>query len=116
MLAHPDAIELPAEQIAKGGVFVSEWKGAIVGFAAILPRADGESELDALFVEPHMQRRRIGRSLIEHCAEAARKRGSTALHVVGNPHAKSFYAACGFEVIGTTETRFGQGLLMQKTV
>jgi N-acetylglutamate synthase-like GNAT family acetyltransferase len=116
LLAHPDAIELPVEQIAKGGVFVSEWKGAIVGFAAIEPRADGESELDALFVEPHMQRRGIGRSLIEHCSEVARKRGSTALHVVGNPHAKSFYAACGFEVIGTTETRFGQGLLMQKTV
>src|SRR5947209_2296171 len=111
LLAHPDAIELPAEQIAKGGVFVSEWEGAIVGFAAIEPRADGGSELDALFVEPHMQRRGIGRSLIEHCAEAARKRGSTALHVVGNPHAKSFYAACGFDVTGTTETRFGPGLL-----
>jgi GNAT superfamily N-acetyltransferase len=115
LLAHPDAIELPAEQIVKGGVFVSEWEGAIVGFA-VEPRADGESELDALFVEPHMQRRGIGRLLIEHCVEVARKRGSTALHVVGNAHAKSFYAACGFEVIGTTETRFGQALLMQKTV
>jgi len=116
LLAHPDAIELPAEQIAKGGVFVSEWNGAIVGFAAVEPAADGESELDALFVDPLMQRRGIGRSLVERCAEVARKRGSTALRVVGNPHAKSFYAACGFEVIGTTETRFGQGLLMRKTV
>jgi N-acetylglutamate synthase-like GNAT family acetyltransferase len=114
LLAHPDAIELPAEQIAKGRVFVSEWKGAIVGFAAVEPRANGGRELDALFVEPHMQRRGIGRSLIEHCAEVARKRGSTTLHVVGNPRAKAFYAACGFEVIGTTETRFGQGLLMRK--
>jgi GNAT superfamily N-acetyltransferase len=69
-----------------------------------------------LFVEPRMQRRGIGRSLIEHCAQVARERGSSALHVVGNPHARNFYAACGFEVIGTTETRFGQGLLMQKTV
>ena len=38
LLAHPDSIELPAEQIAGGRVFVSEWKGTIVGFAAIEPR------------------------------------------------------------------------------
>jgi GNAT superfamily N-acetyltransferase len=116
LLAHPDAIELPAEQIARGGVFVLEWMGAIMGFAAVEPRADGESEVDALFVDPRMQRRGIGRLLIEHCANLARQRGCTALHVLGNPHAESFYAACGFEVIGTTETRFGPGLLMRKMV
>jgi GNAT superfamily N-acetyltransferase len=116
LLAHPDAIELPTEQIARGGVFVSEWMGAIVGFAAVEPRADGETELDALFVDPCMQRRGIGRLLIEHCAKIARQRGCTALHVVANPHANSFYVACGFEAIGTTETRFGPGLLMRKMV
>jgi GNAT superfamily N-acetyltransferase len=116
LLAHPDAIEVPADQISKGRVFVSEWQGAIAGFAAVEPRADGNSELDALFVDPHMQRRGIGRALVDYCAEFARTQGSTALHVVGNPHAKSFYLECGFEVIGTTETRFGQGLLMRKTV
>jgi GNAT superfamily N-acetyltransferase len=116
LLAHPDSIELPAEQIAGGRVFVSEWKGTIVGFAAIEPREDGDSELDGLFVEPRMQRRGIGQSLLEHCAEVARKRGATAIRVVGNPHAAGFYAACGFEVIGTTETRFGQGLRMRKPI
>jgi len=116
LLAHPDAIALPAEQIGRGGVFVLRWEGAIVGFAAVEPRADGESELDALFVEPHLQRRGIGRSLLEHCAEFARKRGSTALHVVGNPHARNFYTACGFDLIGLTETRFGPGILMRKTL
>jgi GNAT superfamily N-acetyltransferase len=116
LLAHPDAIQLPVEQIAGGRVFVSEYEGAIVGFAAIEPRADGESELDGLFVEPRMQRRGIAKSLIEHCAEIVRKQGSTAIHVVGNPHATEFYSACGFEVIGTTETRFGPGILMRKPV
>jgi len=116
LLAHPEAIQLPVEQIAGGRVFVSEYEGAIVGFAAIEPRADGESELDGLFVEPRMQRRGIAKSLIEHCAEIVRKQGSTAIHVVGNPHATEFYSACGFEVIGTTETRFGPGILMRKPV
>ena len=116
LLAHPDAIQLPVEQIAGNRVFVSEYEGVIVGFAAIEPRADGESELDGLFVEPRMQRRGIAKSLIEHCAEIVRKQGSTAIHVVGNPHAREFYSACGFEVIGTTETRFGPGILMRKPV
>ena len=116
LLAHPDAIELPLTQIAAGRVFVAEWNGTIVGFAAVEPRGDGESELDALFVDPNMRRRGIARSLVQHCAEVARTRNSSALCVVGNPHAKDFYAACGFELIGTTETRFGTGLLMRMIV
>ena len=116
LLANPDAIALPAAQIAAGGVFVAEQGGTIVGFAAIEPRADGNSELDALFVDPEMQRRGIARALVKHCAEVARTRKSTALCVVGNPHAKDFYIACGFCVIGTEETRFGTGLLMRLMV
>ena len=115
LLANPDAIELPIEQIEKGGVFVAEWNGVIAGFSAVLPRGDGETELEALFVEPTIRRRGIGRLLVEHCVNVARAQGSTALHVVGNPHAESFYLACGFEMTGITETRFGAGLLLRKT-
>ena len=114
LLRHPDAIDLPPEQIAAGGVFVLEEDGAIVGFSAILRREDGDTELDALFVEPEIQRRGIGRRLIEHCAEVARSTGSRALHVIGNAHAKEFYLSCGFEILGPFETRFGSGLLMRK--
>ena len=116
MLAHPDAIELPAQQIAEGSVFVSERNGAIVGFAALLPREDGQVELDALFVDPTTRRCGIGRSLVEHCIQIVRAQGSGALCVVGNPHAYDFYTACGFDLLGTTETRFGPGLLMRKLV
>jgi N-acetylglutamate synthase-like GNAT family acetyltransferase len=116
LLAHPDAIELPLEQIAAGSVFVAERNGAIAGFAAILSRADGDTELDALFVEPTMRRCGIGQSLVEHCSEAARLHGSAFLHVIGNPHARDFYVACGFGLTGTAETRFGPGLLMRRAV
>ena len=116
LLAHPDAIELPLAQIVAGGVFVAEWNGTIVGFAAVEPGADGESELDALFVDSAMRRRGIARSLVEHCAGVARARKSAALNVVGNPHAKEFYLACGFKIVGTSETRFGTGLLMRMRV
>jgi GNAT superfamily N-acetyltransferase len=116
LLRHPDAIDVPAEQIAAGAVFVLEQDGAIVGFSAILARADGDTELDALFVDPDIQRRGIGRRLIEHAAELARAGGSKALHVIGNTHAKEFYISCGFEILGPFETRFGSGLLMRKAL
>jgi GNAT superfamily N-acetyltransferase len=116
LLRHPDAIDLPADQIAAGGVFVLEQDGAIVGFSAILPREDGDTELDALFVEPQIQRQGIGRKLIEHCAAVARSAGSRALHVIGNEHARAFYLSCGFEILGPFETRFGSALLMRKAL
>jgi N-acetylglutamate synthase-like GNAT family acetyltransferase len=114
LLAHPDAIELPLEQIAEGRVFVAETANTVVGFAAVLPRDDGDAELDALFVEPDRWRQGLGKALVEHCALAARALGSEALHVIGNPHAEGFYRACGFETLGTEQTRFGIGLLMRK--
>lgn len=114
LLANPDSIVLPLQQIVDGGVFVAEQSGHIKGFSAILPRPDGNSELDALFVEPECWRQGVGRVLVEHCAMAARKAGASYLHVVGNPHAEHFYGACGFQVLGIEPTRFGVGLLMKR--
>ena len=116
LLAHPDVIELPIDQIAAGAVFVSERNGAIVGFAALLPRPDGDVELDALFVDPDVRRCGVGRSLVDHCIQIGRAQGSAALCVIGNPHAYDFYSACGFNVVGTIQTRFGSGLLMKKMI
>ncbi|HKT79339.1 MAG TPA: GNAT family N-acetyltransferase [Vicinamibacterales bacterium] len=116
LLANPDAIELPAAQIDAGRVFVAEIGGTIVGFAALLPREDGQEELDGLFVDPDLWKRGIGRLLVERCVVFARDTGASALHVVGNPHAQGFYAACGFEQIGEHQTRFGRGLLMRKAL
>src|SRR4029453_7037505 len=52
LLANPDAISLPVEQIADGDVFVAERDGVIVGFAAVLARPDGNAELVALLPVP----------------------------------------------------------------
>jgi len=116
LLANPDAIVLPAEHIAEGHVFVAHGDGVIIGFAAVLTRLDGNAELDALFVEPTLWKRGVGRLLVDYCADVARARGSRLLHVVGNPHAEGFYIACGFRTTGVVETRFGAGLAMQRTL
>ncbi len=114
LLANPDAITLALEQIAAGQVFVAERDTTIIGFAAVLPRADGDTELDGLFVEPDIWRQGVGCSLVDRCTKYAIASGSAVLHVVGNRHAAGFYTACGFEPCGSYRTRFGVGILMQK--
>jgi GNAT superfamily N-acetyltransferase len=114
LLANPDAVALPDQQIDAGQVVVAELDSRIVGFASVLPRADGDSELDGLFVEPDKWRKGIGGALIAQCIRMARAQGGTILHVIGNPHAAAFYATCGFEQSGTHPTRFGIGLLFQR--
>jgi len=116
LLAHPDAIVLPIEQIELGQVFVAEQNGSIAGFAVAIPRADGQFELDGLFVEPSIWKSGVGRALVKRCADYALNQGATALHVVGNPHAKGFYVACDFEPIGFEKTQFGKGILMRKSL
>jgi len=116
LLANLDAIALPMEQIASGSVFVAERDGIVAGFAAVLPRPDGDAELDALFVEPHLWKHGIGRQLVDYVAEVARVRAANTLHVIGNPHAEGFYLSCGFRATGTIETRFGVGLAMRRTL
>ena len=114
LLAHPEVVALAREHLESGQVFVAEVNGTIQGFAAILPRPDGNWELDALFVEPEHWRQGIGRHLVEHCCALAKSWGAAELHVTGNPHAQAFYAANRFESLGTVEMRFGVGLLMKR--
>jgi GNAT superfamily N-acetyltransferase len=116
ILANPDAIAIPMSQLESGQVYVAERSKAIVGFAAILRRADGDTELDALFVEPAMWRQGIGKRLIKRCEETARSLGSSGLRVVGNPHAQRFYIAGGFKAIVVSATRFGECVLYRRAL
>jgi N-acetylglutamate synthase-like GNAT family acetyltransferase len=116
LLANPELIELPLQQIEAGGVFVAEVANSIKGFAAMLPLEDGNAELDSLFVEPEFWRHGIGRILLEHCCVAAKISGAAEIHVIANPHAEGFYNACGFEKLGLKQMQFGIGLLMKRTL
>jgi GNAT superfamily N-acetyltransferase len=106
--AHPDAIELPAEQIDQGQVIIAELDGRVAGFAAVVG-----GELDGLFVEPELWRRGIGTALVEEATHEARRRGFT-LSVTANPGARGFYERCGFAVEEETQTRFGPALRMSR--
>ena len=116
LLAHPDAIELPDVQIRDGHVVVAVLTDRIAGFAVVLPREDGDAELDGLFVEPDLWRGGIGRRLIREAERLALRGNAKNLCVIGNPRAEKFYLACGFVTTGMHETRFGPGLVMRKTL
>jgi GNAT superfamily N-acetyltransferase len=107
LLAHPDAVDTPAEQFDAGHVVLAEEVGSVLGFAAVLPREDGDAELDALFVEPGLWRGGVGRALVAACVERAVAEGARRLHVIGNPHADGFYRRVGFEPTEPVQTEFG---------
>ena len=116
LLENPDAIDLPVEQIEAGQVFVIECGGKRVGFAALLSVADGIIELDGLFIEPNEWKRGFGKKLLQHCVGYAIGCGVTSIYVTGNSQAEGFYKSCGFEVVGTEQTRFGAGLRMKLSI
>jgi GNAT superfamily N-acetyltransferase len=114
LLAHPAAIELPLEEIERGRAYVAERQSEVAGFSVVLPRQDGDADLDGLFVEPVMWKRGIGRRLIQEAERLAASEGAKSLYVVANPRAQGFYAACAFELLGEEDTRFGVGLTMRE--
>jgi GNAT superfamily N-acetyltransferase len=116
LLANPGVIDLPADQIAGGHVFVWTERGEVLGFGVVLPREDGDAELDGLFVEPDAWGRGIGQRLVDRAVEMARTRGCRALNVVANKRALGFYEKCGFDGMGEVATRFGAGLAMVRAL
>jgi len=110
--ANPDAIELPAEQVARGQVLVAELDGEIAGFAVIIAKANS-ADLDGLFVDPKHWRKGVGTALVGAATHEARRLG-LSVTVVAEPRARLFYEKCGFAVEGEAKTRFGPALRMSR--
>ncbi len=113
LLAHPDAIALPAEHIERGEIIVAELGDRLAGFAVVCGDHRA-AELDGLFVEPELWRRGIGTALVEAAIGLARHRGLSLMTVVAGASARAFYERCGFTVEGAADTRFGPALRMSR--
>lgn len=76
-------------------VWVAELDGRVVGFLAA-----SADEITWAYVDPAVQRRGVGRALVQHVL--TRATGPVELEVLeGNP-ARAFYEALGFTVTATT--------------
>jgi len=116
LLANPDAIDLPLEQITAGRTVVAESAGQLLGFAVVLAREDGDAELDGLFVEPTYWRHGLGRALVEQAERIATSDGAANLWVTANTRALGFYDSCGFVTVGEVQTRFRPAPKMRKSI
>ncbi len=116
LLAHPEEIRLPTEQLREGRVLVAVEDGTIIGFAVVLGREDGGAELDGLFVEPARWRSGVGRRLVQAVLAKAAGEGARQLHVLANPAALAFYTAAGFVAEGEVQMRFGRAIVMRIAV
>ncbi len=92
-------------------VLVAEADGQVVGFAALSfsqTLTGSKAWIDDIAVEPDHRRQGIGAALLEAAVRRARQRGCAYLLVntaKGNPPARAFYEACGFEEGGIAPLR-----------
>ncbi|WP_411082896.1 GNAT family N-acetyltransferase [Streptomyces sp. cmx-18-6] len=70
----------------------------VLGFYALILQPP---ELDLMFVADEAQGLGIGRLLIGHLREEARRAGVSALRIVAHPPAEGFYRGVGAEPVGT---------------
>lgn len=94
--------------------------GEVVGFGALSPyreRAGYATTVeDSIYVAEDHQGRGVGRELLEHLIEVARKHGFHALMakiVGGHEQSIGLHRCCGFEVVGTEREvgrKFGRWL------
>lgn len=110
--ALPEARHVPAEHLS--AAVVAELDGAVAGFATVLPRGDGEAELEDMFVDPASWRRGVGARLMAEAERRAAALGARSLHVIASEHARAFYERCGFRVVGTAMTALAPAPAMRK--
>lgn len=107
LLARPELIDLDAEWIGAGQVFVAERGSRIIGFAVIVPHEGNDAELDGIFVSPDAWRQGVGTLLMRQIEREAAAWGATRLHVAVNPFATAFYTHNGFRPTGTRKVLIG---------
>jgi GNAT superfamily N-acetyltransferase len=89
-------------QIAAGNVWVATGvDGEVTGMVALGPSEQRNTlDLDKLFVEPQYIRTGVGRALIAHAIDEARRRDAKRLTILADPNAAGFYERIGARWIG----------------
>jgi GNAT superfamily N-acetyltransferase len=94
------ALEVRPEEMRRHPYFVAERGGAIVGFYGFEPEGDAVG-LARFFVEPNEIGGGVGRALMDHAKETARRGGHDTLLAISDPHAAAFYERMGGRPAGS---------------
>jgi GNAT superfamily N-acetyltransferase len=94
---------------ARAATLVVEHEDRIAGFAGLGPSRDGaeDGELYAIYVEPALQRRGLGRALLARAEAELRRLGfaeATLWVLEGNDAARRFYERAGWDADGARRT------------
>ena len=87
--------------LAVDAMFVYEADGEPVGLSSIIRRADGDAELDLLYVDPEFSGVGVGRALVSAVASAGRARGARRLWADASRPAQQMLVRCGFEPVSS---------------
>ena len=85
--------------LASSPAWVFEAEGVAVAFATLVARADGDAELDLLYVDPELAGCGIGRALVEAAEHEATGRGHEALWADASVPAQAMLQRCGFTFV-----------------
>ena len=75
-------------------VWVSDENGAIVGMCALEDRKD-HWNMEHVWVDPAAHGRGVGRALVMHALEEARRRHAGVVELLSDPYASGFYERLG---------------------
>jgi GNAT superfamily N-acetyltransferase len=95
-------LQVSPGQITAGDVWVATGVDReVTGMVALGPSEQLNTlDLDKLFVEPQHIRTGVGRALIAHAIDEARRRGAKRLTILSDPNAAGFYERSGARRIG----------------
>ena len=112
LLAHPEVLQFDGRSVAEGRTRVAVDGERVVGFSTT-SGTDDAVELEDLFVEPDVQRRGVGRALMDDVVQRLRAEGVPFLAVTANGAAVPFYRSVGFVDDGVAPTAFGSAPRMR---
>ncbi len=95
------ALTVDADALRRQPHYVAENEGgAILGFYGFEPEGDAIG-LSRFFVEPDAIGSGVGRALMEHAKESARRAGHRTLIAIADPNAAKFYERLGGRPAGS---------------
>lgn len=106
-----EVLKIDTNYISQWPVYVAEINNVKAGVCAIKP-VDNENRLDHLWIDPTAIRTGVGKKLLLHAIEEAKKLNWKSFRLAADPYARDFYLKMGGKQIGTVQSRIKPDLFL----